>query len=265
LVLASIWLEFDSMNPPLPSISWISATVPKAGNRREENEDAVAASSESLRFAVADGASEGWESGKWAAHLANAYVDEPPSPANFETWLAATRQAWKTPPETGPAHWYAEIKQKSGSFSTLLGVEFRIAPKARTWMWKAVAIGDSCLFQLRNGRLEGMFPISSSVGFGNNPPLVPSLPASICPEPEWLAGRSDPQDLFLLATDAIAVYLAKLPTPDAWSPVLDAIREGLQIRDPKHLRELFHTVQAARNDDLSLIAFQIPGVPETPI
>ena len=70
------------MPPAFPPMCWISATLPKAGNRPEENEDAFAASSAAaLRFAIADGATEGWESGRWAAHLANAYVDKPPSPA----------------------------------------------------------------------------------------------------------------------------------------------------------------------------------------
>jgi hypothetical protein len=252
------------MHPAFPPTCWISATVPKAGNRSEENEDAIAASPATLRFAVADGATEGWESGKWAAHLATAYVDEPPSPANFPAWLAATQQEWNPPFQAGSAPWYAEIKQRAGSYSTLLGIEFSIAPKAHVWTWKAIAIGDSCLFQIRAGRVEGVFPISNLSGFGNHPPLVPSPTTSVCPEPEWLAGRSEPEDLFLLATDAVAAYLVSLSTPDAWSPVLVAVREGLRIRDPKPLLEWFPTVHAIRNDDLSVVVIRTPDVPETP-
>lgn len=251
------------MPPAFPPMCWISATLPKAGSRPEENEDAIAASSAALRFAIADGATEGWESGRWAAHLATAYIDKPPSPADFPAWLTATQQGWRIPPQTGSTPWYAEIKQRAGSYSTLLGIEFRMAAKTRDWTWRAIAIGDSCLFQIRKGSVEGVFPISTPSGFGNNPPLVPSPRTSVCPEPEWLAGRSEPQDLFLLATDAVAAYLVRLSTPDAWSPVLVAVREGLRIEDPEPLVEWFRTVQAVRNDDLSMIAISIPAVPET--
>jgi hypothetical protein len=245
-------------------VSWISATLPKAGNRPEENEDAFAASPATGRFAVADGASEGWESGKWAAHLASAYIKKPPNPTNFDAWLTAIRGRWKIPTQAGPAPWYAEMKQQAGSYSTLLGIEFRVALHSRVWAWKAIAIGDSCVFQIRAGRAIGVYPISTPSGFGNQPPLLPSPPASICPEPEWLAGRSEPQDLFLLATDAIAAYLVGLVAPAAWSPVLVAIQEGLRLGSPEPLLEWFHTVQAVRNDDLSLVAILIPAAPETP-
>lgn len=251
------------MPPAFPLTCWISATASKAGNRPEQNEDAIAASPETLRFAVTDGATEGWESGRWATHLAAAYVDGPPSPVNFPEWVATTRQAWKTTPQNGSAPWYAEVKQRAGSFSTLLGVEFRMSPQASAWTWKAVAIGDSCLFQIRSGHVETSFPITTASGFGNHPSLISSSPATPCPEPEWLAGRSEPQDLFLLATDAVAAYLTRLATPDAWSPFLVAIHEGLRVGKSRPLLDWFRSVRAVRNDDLSVVAIRIPDATET--
>ncbi|HEV3385093.1 MAG TPA: hypothetical protein VG097_09765 [Gemmata sp.] len=243
-------------------MSWISATLSKAGNGPEENEDAIAASPTKARFAVADGATEGWESAKWAGHIATAYIEKPPSPANFDAWLADVRKGWKIPPQAVTAPWYAEMKQEAGSYSTLLGIEFRIAADSHSWTWKAIAIGDSCLFQIRAGRVNGVYPISTPAGFGNNPPLLPSPETSVCPEPEWLAGRSEPKDLFILATDAVAAYLVGRKKPDSWSPVLLAVQEGLRHRTPEPLLKWFPTVQAVRNDDLSLVAVLIPAVPE---
>src|SRR5215831_16614022 len=110
---------------PLSSpVEWTSATLPKAGNRPEENEDAVAAAPDELRFAVADGASESWESGPWAARLAAAFVRCPPTPADFARWLADARD-WSPPlaSAAGPVPWYAAVKQQQGSFAALAGLD----------------------------------------------------------------------------------------------------------------------------------------------
>jgi hypothetical protein len=251
------------MKHTAPKTSWIAATVAKAGNRPDENEDAIAASPETLRFAVTDGATEGWESGKWATHLAAAYIKRPPTPVDFTEWLTAAQESWEAPSRTGSVPWYASIKQDSGSFSTLLGFEFRLASKTPAWTWKAIAIGDSCLFHLRAGHVEAVFPISNSSAFGNDPPLVPSSSTSVCPEPEWLAGRCESDDLFLLATDAVAAFLLRFATAEEWSPVLAALGLGLETKgNTKPLLEWLRTVQSVRNDDLSVVAVRIPAVPE---
>ena len=64
------------MPAALQAPEWISATVPKSGNRPEENEDATAAAPDALRFAVSDGATEGWESGPWATRLVATDADD---------------------------------------------------------------------------------------------------------------------------------------------------------------------------------------------
>src|SRR5438552_1045407 len=130
------------MKPPAPSLHWASALRPKPGNTAAENEDATA--TDGLRFAVCDGATEGWQSGEWASHLAGLFVRRPPTPADFSEWLAAARNRWKptVPKEAVP--WYVEAKRAEGSFATLLGVEFRASQKTPgQWAWKAVAVGDS--------------------------------------------------------------------------------------------------------------------------
>src|SRR5205085_10779692 len=100
------------------ALEQIAVSVPKAGHRPDENEDAHAAAGG--RFAVADGASEGWASGPWARALAAAYAATPPDPDTFPGWLAAARATFESP-ATGDS-WYAEAKQAQGAFATLLGV-----------------------------------------------------------------------------------------------------------------------------------------------
>lgn len=239
---------------------WVIATAPKKGNHADENEDAAAAAPDGLRFVVSDGATEGWESRPWAARLAEAFLTRPPEPADFAQWLAAIRKGWAPPEPTGAVPWYATVKQEQGSFATLAGIEFRRSQKPAGWAWRAVAVGDSCLFHVRSAEVRAAFPIDQPTGFGNRPRLVPSAGAT-CPEPEWLAGRAEPGDLFLLATDAVA---ARLLAPEARAAGLAAAREALDAQEPDALLSWFRTVQDAHNDDVSLIAVRLPDAPEAP-
>ena len=183
--------------------------MPKVGSRAGENEDATAAGSE---FVFAShwsvGATEGWQSGVLANYLAQAYIQQPPSPADFSEWLALARAEW-TPPAPSNEVWYTEVKQEQGSYATLLGLEFRRSSDSQGLVWKSVAVGDSCLFLLRRDAFDVVFPFSTVAEFGNQPPLVPSSLDKTCPEPEWLAGRTEPGDLFLLATDAVARFILR--------------------------------------------------------
>lgn len=249
------------MPAPAHPPEFVCATAPKKGNRAEENEDAARASNDGLRFVVCDGASEGWESRPWAARLAAAFLARPPEPADFAKWLGAVRKGWKPPEPDGPVPWYASVKQEQGSFATLMGLELRVSQKPKGWAWRAVAVGDSCLFHVRGGDLLAAFPIDAPGGFGNRPRLIPSAGATECPEPEWLAGRAEPGDLFLLATDAVA---ARLLDSDARVFGLTAAEEALAARSADPVLNWFKGVQDAHNDDVSLITVRLPEAPEAP-
>jgi hypothetical protein len=73
--------------------------------------------------------------------------------------------------------------------------------------WRATAVGDSCLFQLRRGRLMAAFPLSCSSAFGSSPYLIGSMPSANRELKEHIhsaCGRWLPGDRFLLMTDAVA-------------------------------------------------------------
>lgn len=238
--------------PPNPLHGWIEASVPKAGSRAEENEDACAGNGDRLRFAVADGASEGWQSGGWARHLAQAYIARPPGPADFNAWLKVVREKWQ-PPETQSQAWYAEVKSEQGSFATLLGLELRQATESPGLVWKAVSVGDSCLLLVRGGNIDVSFPISGTDGFGNQPALVPSSSERECPEPEWLAGWTEPGDLLLLATDAVARYVLKAGPEMLAKVATKAVTEA----SAAPLLELLNTLRPRLHDDATVLAVKI--------
>jgi hypothetical protein len=193
------------------------ASVPKAGHRIAENEDAAAAGPG--RYAVADGATEGWQSGPWAKILVDAFAAAAPTPASFDAWLAGCRAQFAAlhPPE--PAAWYAEAKREQGAFATLLGLELRASPRGPAW--RAVAVGDCCLFRVSSGTVADCWPVERAEDFGTRPELLATVGA--CPAPAWFAGRAEPGDRFYLLTDALAEWLYRYP--HAWLE-LDAALGG---------------------------------------
>jgi hypothetical protein len=235
-------------------------SVPKAGNRREENEDAYAAAGG--RFAVADGASEGWSSGPWARALADAFAADPPSPDSYPTWLAAARASFSAPPTIGS--WYAEVKQAQGAFATLIGLVVEPA-KAAGLKWRATAVGDSCLFQVRSGNLLARFPVETLDAFSNRPSLVGTAAASGVPEPDWYAGRAEPADVFYLLSDALAEWFLREAAAgrSPWAE-LDRVTTGGPNLSTAFAGwvESLRAARAVRNDDCTVVRVGI--LAETP-
>jgi hypothetical protein len=246
------------MSPQKLLPHWITATVQKAGNSVAENEDAATAAKDGLRFAVSDGATEGWESGPWAAKLARTYIADPPTPTNYPQWLAKVQQRWAKARQPAATSWYAAEKQAQGSFATLLGLELRQSRTGAGWAWRSAAVGDSCLLLVREQRIEAAFPLSAAAEFGNHPALIPSSAANASSEPQWQAGRAVAGDLLLLATDAVAANLLRLSQAADWAPFLEVVRAAVTARDPAALLERLCAFQASTNDDMTLTAIRLP-------
>lgn len=240
---------------PRFALEHVAVSVPKAGHRPDENEDATAAADG--RFAVADGASEGWASGPWAQALAAAYARTPPGPDTYPDWLAAARAGF-TPP-TGGGAWYAEAKQEQGAFATLLGVTIEPA-KAGGLKWRAAAVGDSCAFQVRSGNLLARFPVETADGFSNRPRLIGSAAGPDGPAPDWYAGRAEPGDAFYLLTDALAEWFLRVAAGGE-SPWADLDRVTAANGKPSTAFaawvESLRAARAVRNDDCTAVRVKI--------
>src|SRR6185295_9053535 len=65
---------FDSVPPSLAVVVAARILLSKADAPFSECEDAIAADGEHLRFAVADGATEGFDSRRWARYLTRAWI-----------------------------------------------------------------------------------------------------------------------------------------------------------------------------------------------
>jgi hypothetical protein len=92
--------------------------------------------------------------------------------------------------------------------------------------WSAAAVGDSCIFQVRAGRLYRSFPMKQADDFDNQPALLNSRAASAETLARHIAVESAdwaPDDSFYLATDALAAWILRLVAAGQrpWSPLGD--------------------------------------------
>jgi hypothetical protein len=227
-------------------------SVPKRGNSREEYEDAVAADAATGRFAVADGASESIFAGEWANMLCEAFVAAPPSRETIGTWLAKLQKRWLAGVSKKAVPWYIEEKLQDGAFATFLGLIVDGDEKRAKRSWRAIAVGDSCLFHVRDDAMIVSFPMEKAAGFGTRPHLIGSRQSGSV-DLTAAAGFLEPGDQLFLMTDALAEWfltqhekgrkpwqrLARL-TQERFAELVDS------LRDTKRLK----------NDDVTLLIFE---------
>ena len=226
--------------------------APKSGHAATEYEDAYAVSPDALRIAVADGASETSFARQWAELLVQGFVHEAPTPEQLSEWVAPLRAAWNDAQKGKATAWYSEAKARDGAFSSLLGMAIDGDH------WRAVAVGDSCLFIVRAGKLERSFPFTRASQFNNSPMLVSSVAKGQSPVADCATtadGELQVGDRVLLMTDALAQWflveaelgrrpwgaLAKLTTPEHFQGWLELLRGG----------------RALRNDDVTLVSLEV--------
>lgn len=239
----------------IPSLRWHALHTHKRGNAPNEYEDAFAGDAAKARFAVADGASESSFVATWAKLLTAGFIAANGQPWRDFDWLGPARQQWAEEVDPRPLPWYAEEKREQGAYATLLGIVFAGGS------WRALAIGDSCLFRLRGGKLGKSFPLLLSSDFGNQPALLGSRGrrADTPPEIRRARGKWQPGDRFLLMTDALAEWMLRRheqkqrPAEDidqllAESAPQDAFAAWVEERRERH---------GLRNDDVTLVVIDL--------
>jgi hypothetical protein len=226
--------------------------APKSGNAASEYEDAYAVKPEALRFAVADGASETSFARQWAELLVEGFVQDAPSAAELGAFVAPLQAVWAEGQKGKATAWYAERKAADGAFSSLLGVSIEGD------RWRALAVGDSCLFVVRSGKVLRAFPLERAEQFSNRPSLLSSVSranAGVWDQVATVEGELQEKDRLLLMTDALAQWflveaemgrrpwaaLAKVTTPEQFTAYIDCLRAG----------------GALRNDDVTLVSVEV--------
>jgi hypothetical protein len=249
------------MSTQLPLV-WRTFALPKRGHKADEYEDAYAAAPAAGRFAVADGASESSFAGLWARLLVEGFTRRIKQAMDGTHWLECAQQHWADEVDGLELPWYAEEKREQGAFATFLGLSIKRGEKGGG-RWKALAIGDSCLFQVRKDRLVAAFPLNRSADFGNQPALLGSRPGpgqarSNQQKIEW--GTWQPGDRLFLMTDALAQWFLRRHETNGQPWQLLARRLG----DEKAHAALTAYVDelrdrdGLRNDDVTLLTIDLP-------
>ena len=205
---------------------------------------------------VADGAGTAVFAKEWANELTSWSILHPPgtfSEIEIKNWLKNSaeglKQGWdqRIPPfETLP--YYGKIKYYDGSQATLLHAQLDRD------IFRAFAIGDTCLFQIRNQELVLSFPLKSSSDFGTSTDLLHTsgeiLPRQTA-SAKIIKGEYKAGDIFLFATDALSCWILKcIETQD--SSWVNLLNFQSQVEFEKFIRDL-HSKKAIRNDDATLV------------
>lgn len=177
-------------------------SVTKRSRQSSENEDSAAADAESGRFAVADGASTSARPEVWSRLLVHAYVGDGLDPCTEPT-LGQLRRQWWGLVAAAPLPWYASAKLAQGGASTFAGLAL---DRARG-CFEASTVGDSCVFQFRDGRLLVAVPIAQSDAFSRFTQAVSTRVEDGTPDCRRQDGEYRPGDVFVLATDAMSQFL----------------------------------------------------------
>jgi hypothetical protein len=250
--------------------------LPRQGYSLEECQDALAVDAERGRFAIADGAAESPYAALWAQLLVDAFVRQIEPFPQWASWLPSLQERWRAaiaepPPtfhyaasasstngqKTADIPWYLEPGLSQGAFATFLGLMIEDNS------WYALAVGDSCLFQVRGGELIRTFPILRAAEFSNAPWLVGSRtsPEEV-PHKNGLQqyGECQAGDRIWLMTDALAHWF--LTQTEAgrkpWLSLEALTYAGSSDEEAQNAFTLWieglRATRQLRNDDVTLVA-----------
>ncbi|ELS31962.1 MULTISPECIES: hypothetical protein [Pseudanabaena] len=233
-----------------------SFSVQKAGNTPTECEDIwhFAKCNARVSIALSDGATESSFAREWAKELVTAFVNRRcpwqeiyscaanwlgPLQINWQQWLAHQNLSW-----------FAKRKAGAGAFATFLSLE--VFPNLS---WRSLAVGDSCLFIVRDRRLHKSFPLQNSQEFSNCPKLIGTHGQAANMHMSQIQGEAKIGDRFYLTTDAIACWILKQieANQDPWVKLEEIDSQASFAEWVTELRDR----RDIANDDTTLLCLQI--------
>ena len=126
--------------------------------------------------------------------------------------------------------------------------------------WKAMIIGDSCLFHIEGGELKEIYLVKKSEDFTNRPEVFASFAKDSPYEPIFVTGQINSDDMFILATDALAKWIIQ---HEEAGKLEDVLKHLISIHGRKQQFDGF--VEKARetegirlaNDDVTLMLISV--------
>lgn len=233
-----------------------AASVAKDLSYPELNEDAWSANAQGTCYALCDGASESYDSHRWARLLAERYAHDM---AFVLSWVEEAVATYNGLVDRAGLSWSQQAAFDRGSFASLLGLQ--LAESRREV--EVLAVGDSIACHLRGGILLASFPYTTPERFDERPTLLSTITEqnAFVHGPDFLECNTsrkwsvEPGDSILMLTDAIGQwFLRELEA----SPGSIETLEPVQSADA--LVELTMGMRAAgrmRIDDTTVLRLQV--------
>jgi hypothetical protein len=240
--------------------------MPKAKENDEDIQDSCNWNEDGTLAAIADGTATSYFSKEWADLLVKHFCSDESSIERIVSdnrgWLKAPQEEWRSfslnIQQDNSAAWNikATINRDCGD-ATFLGVKFCL-PEADSieGKWRAVAVGDSCLFQITTNHKISAIPIKKSQDFKSTSQVIRSLPEkasasfTLFPYETYTKG-----DTFLLATDELAKWILR-----DWEDGNNQWKKLLTISDKDDFRlfvEHLRSKKLIANDDTTLCIIKI--------
>ena len=237
--------------------------ISKKGCSQSEYEDACYPVScfrgelRTYRCAVADGATESAFSREWAQLLVQGFGEH-------RAHLKDQQSSWRKLVNQNPLPWYLERKVTQGAHAAFVGLSLRDPvtkgsdEELGKGTWRAFAVGDSCLFHVRDGELLEAWPISKSEEFDNNPFLLSTTCSSpLSRDDEFVSvfsGTWESKDSFYLASDAMAQWL--LSEQEASRPPWSFLHD-LSPKTFERVVEILRGTKRLHNDDTTILRIEV--------
>ena len=240
---------------------------PKDREFAAEYEDAFRVGEHGV-VAVADGVSSAIFSRQWSNILTQGVIDSPPDLSNdqaFAAWLADRREAWKESIDFSQLGFFQKqkLQEVGGAYSTLLWIELRpplVEDESAEIELYGRAIGDCCMFIVRDGELACKFPLELAEEFDADPLTICSVNRNRdhLLDFESVEFACHPGDLIVLASDALAKWAYQRLEAEEdvdWDEFWSMSAEEWQGRVAS-LRELPHG-ERMRVDDTTVVMLRL--------
>lgn len=191
-------------------------SIPKEGESPDDNQDVACSNDEGTLIAIADGVSSSLFSKEWAQILTSEFCRD--SDISIEalckhwySWLRPLQEHWRKfyLAHVASLPWYAKgSADKDHGSATFVGLKIYPKNSYGQGLWKAISIGDSCLFHISSNLNQVKYcPPIRSHEFKSISKCVSSLPEYNSVTPTLWHGEYSKSDYFFLATDAASQWI----------------------------------------------------------
>jgi len=233
----------------------------KDGNTNDEYEDSFAPKfigikeTKQFNVSVTDGASESSFASDWAKMLARSYAKTPFNDIDsLSNIIRNLSSRWFSVHSRTKYPWYVEEKINKGAFSAFLGLSLIKNS------YSAIAIGDCCLFQVRDNKLVKSFPITEVESFGNTPFLISSNLVNnnhIWDNVRTLSSSFISGDIFILASDAFSQWFLyeNIQGNEPWETIFNMFSDGKSIFEEWIISKRKNN--EIKNDDITVYLIKV--------